>query len=596
MADNKKYLILTDSERKLETITKFLEPILTKANWKLFYVKPDSFPLKTKKTEMFFEPSGEPVFEEDKALHNLKISLMKADKVFICTNPDNEGEALAYHLQNLVLKHSEAAINRMHLEALTQEELFLYLKAAEKVDIDTAKAVIARNAINKFIELDYRVAVKRTGNITEVKNRYVPINLDVIGILHLMVEQERKRRTFLETKTFSIECEICEGKAKALSALRFLTKESTVEHIEKIRRAEDNFTLEVDFVQKQKILENQKPFITRTLLQYCNRKYGYQPTEVLEKLFYLYEQGLITYPITDRVSLNRQFSQQVWLHARQEELQIKKEYQNYFDKGVGEVIRPTKIIKPEDCEIKDPIAETLYRVIWERTINTQLKPTVITVQEADYTIDDGETLLMQTSGLIVNNQGPRKVKEKQVLEQKTLKNLGDMSIVEVITKPPQYYTIDSLIKDLHKNNIWDTENTIKAIDAMVVDRYIVLEEDKLILTRRGEFILEIILKLNPNLDLISIAQFKEDIEDIKNRKVDYLDIINEYKNTLKLRYVNSVRMDYPTECPQCMSKLNGKMDFFLKDPYVKCTKCDWWNYIDFDSDGNLRISAQYQKL
>lgn len=593
-----KYVVVAESAEKIETIKSLVHPVLSQ-KWKFYAVKPEYFSLVVKNKKLMFDDEGTPLIDINKGLYNFKTSAMGADKVFICTNPDDAGEALAYHLQDVVLKHSEASIIRVPLEAITKENIDLYMKSTERVDLGTAEAQIAREVIDTEIELGYKPTVRNIGSIVESKSHYIPLNFHVFAILRLLVKVERERRSFMPIKTMYVKCEICNGAAYAKS-LKFTLREDAIKHIEKIRKAEGELTLETDFAHKTKIINSYRPFTTVPLLKELFKKMKLSPKDALDKLMFLYEKGIITYPVTDRLSLNRQFAEQLWKEARKQGFKVKENYQQYYDSGTGEIIRPTQILHPEDTGLQKEYLE-IYKIVWDRTLSTQMKPTIVIDQDIDFLTSDEDQLLLTAKGRIIDREGATHIEATQEITEKTAKILGDMTIEEETTQPPPRYNYATLIDALNEDNIWRSMVTPQIVESMIKERMIIVTgEGELKSTRRGELVYSLVSAITPDLvDPVTVEQLEDDLQSIKDSEVDYREVIKEYQGMLtpyQFSSLKKVRVKYPKECPQCQFELTGGMNYNKREPYVKCGKCEWWNYIDFDADGNIRISSKFQQI
>jgi DNA topoisomerase-1 len=594
IAEKRKIVVITESRAKSKKLQELTTEV-SKHNWKFFEVTKEMFSLP--KTGAWIDEFLDPVWNVDKSIHNIKTSLLAADDAYICTDIDAEGEALAYKLQDIILKHSEARSRRIVIDEITQTNLTIALGAASVVDEALAKSHSARLVITKLLIEPLKVYIKRAGKLVDTKGHSLEYSLTIFPLLAEIVRNERARRTFIPQKLYYVDCEICKGKAKATS-LAYTTKESAFQLIDRIRNLEQGELLEIDYSEKSEEIKASSPATTSILFRDMILR-GWKPAEVIQAARILYDNGFITYFKTNRKSLNRRFAEKLWAYARAQKFQVRESPKNYLEPGYGEVIRPTSFLAPEELLYEDKIIKDLYEIVWFRTLNTQLLPSRIKKQAVDYITEDGYTTLLQAEGTVVEFLGTNPPEAIQQLDTKTLHRLGDMTIREEMSKPPARYTIAGLIKWLDEKAIGRAENYEEVLEQLIDNRFAQEDEKgEMVLTDRGELIHSTIANLSDDIsDPSFCAQFEEDLEAIASRKAEYADIVIEYSNWIKsLRMtVSKYEAPYPESCPQCLAPLRGMMDIKRINPYVKCKACSWWNFITFDAEGNIILSPNFQK-
>jgi DNA topoisomerase-1 len=586
--DIKKVVVITESAAKSARLQQLVSEFSGK-NWKFFEVSKDVFDCA--KTEHWLDDNLFPVWSIDKSIHNLKKSLMKADEAYICTDLDAEGEALAYQLQDLILKHSDARSRRIAIDELCLTNLTIALTGADIVDSNLAKAHFARLVIDKLVMDELKPFIKRAGRILDSKGHNLNYNIHTFSVLGEIVKRERERRAFTPQKRFYVEGHICKGKATGRS-LAFLTEDAAKRHIDKIREYLDEEVVEYDYAERSEVSKILPPFTTSTILRTMSAKHGWKPRETLQAARLLYDSGVITYYKTNRVAMNRRFAERLWVYARAQGLAVADVTKNYSAPGYGEVIRPTGFLKPEDLPVRDRIARDLYEMVWNRTISTQLQPAVTRKQEVDYLV--GDNVIFYAEGSSPEKPGLNAPVHKQTLEEKTLHKVREMTVREESTQPPARHTVASAIKWMDENAIGRPHLYVEVIENLI-DNIFVQEQDngELTLTARGEMIYTIIEKCVVDLiDPVFCAQIEEDLEDIISGRAEYTETVKAYQTWLRSLQLGKRKytLPYPTKCPSCKGQLKGAMDHKKCNPYVKCTACTWWNFISFDTEGQIVIS------
>ena len=341
-----------------------------------------------------FEPTYVIPAKAKKVVTELKADTDKADEVILATDPDREGEAIAWHLvqalglNNLKIKNSKLKIGRVVFHEITKHAIQEAMEHPRGLDQNLVDAQQARRVLDRLVgyKLSPFLWKKIRSGLSAGRVQSVAVRL--------VVEREREIQTFKAQEYWSVEADLSKrGKDKIFRARLIKDGEKTLDKLaikneaeaQKILKALNGAEYQVSSITKKEINRNPAaPFTTSTLQQEASRKLGFSAKQTMTLAQKLYETGLITYMRTD----SHNISQIALTQAREViEKQFGKKYtldkpRFYTNKSKGaqeahEAIRPTDLSKlPDEVRISDIGQRKLYDLIWKRTIACQMQPAV----------------------------------------------------------------------------------------------------------------------------------------------------------------------------------------------------------------------------
>jgi DNA topoisomerase I len=407
-----------------------------------------------------FVPHYEVVRGKEKVISEIKTLAKKADEVLLATDPDREGEAIAWHVQEAVgLKKAK----RVVFYEITKEAVEEALEHPREIDTDLREAQEARRVLDRLVGYDLSGLIWK-------KVRYgLSAGRVQSPALRIIMEREREIRAFVPTKFWVITAELEDGPKNNLTfaCSQEPTEKSEVEKILKLARGDDWQV--TDIKETQVARAPRAPFITSTLQQTASSRLGLAPSRTMSLAQKLYESGHITYMRTDSTNLGASARREI-------EILVKKKYgENYFESHVfakksknaqeaHEAIRPThmsvEIAGANEAEQK------LYTLIWQRTISSQMKSAeimrtkmVANLTEVKPPSEAMPDFWLNGSRILFDGwlkADPRSASEDVILPKLAVKEalkLLDIKSEEKATEPPAHYSEAGLIKELEKRGI-----------------------------------------------------------------------------------------------------------------------------------------------
>ena len=531
------------------------------------------------------------VIEDDKKdiVKKLLSLKKKADEVILATDPDREGEAIAWHLAQ-VLKLPIETTKRLEFHEITRNSITNAISNPRVINLDLVHSQETRRIIDRIIGfklsslLKSKIRSQSAGRVQSVT-------------LKMIVEHEKEINEFKSEEYWTINSSIEEkGKKYSLN----LTKVDGQNY--KLHNKEEadevlNYTKEnvkIDSIEKsERSVSSKEPYRTSTLQQDAFTKYGFKTRETTYLAQQLYEGieiegnlvGLITYIRTDSTKLSDVFVNQA------KEFIISKYGEKYFkgEKGVKDVkgaqdaheaIRPTNLeLTPQKVKpfVKDHVYK-LYKMIYERTLaslmsNKLLEVTVITLKNSHLTFElKGNRVIFDGYNVIKFDDNEQNILPEFV-ENKEYE-LIDVTSEQNFTKPPARYTEARIVKLMEDKGIGRPSTYSATIQTLVARKYVTSEKGVLIPTEQGILTSNVLNKYFKDLmNTEYTAEMETSLDKISEGKLSELEVIKEfyYPFIEHFEEVKSVMYKEPLKttgekCPLCGSDLvirNGKHGEFI---------------------------------
>lgn len=410
-----------------------------------------------------FEPKYEVSADKKKVISELKALVKKSDTVWLASDEDREGEAIAWHLKE-TLGLDDAKTKRIVFNEITKSAILKAIENPRSIDLNLVNAQQARRILDRLVGYEISPVLWK-----KVKPSLSAGRVQSVAV-RLIVERERERANFVSESSFKVTGIFTVGKSKLKAELnkRFATEKEAMDFLQACVNA--NFS--IDSVEtKPGKRTPAAPFTTSTLQQEAGRKLGFSVTRTMTLAQKLYEEGKITYMRTDSVNLSETAiegaSAQIASQFGKEYVQVRK----FANKTKGaqeahEAIRPTNF---EDFKVSsDAGAQRLYELIWKRTVASQMADAQLEKTTIDI-VGSGLKDKFQAKGEVIKFDGFLKVymestddeEEDDSTDSQLLPPVkkGDalqrqeITAVERFTSPPPRYTEASLVKKLEELGI-----------------------------------------------------------------------------------------------------------------------------------------------
>lgn len=556
MADK---LIIVESPAKANTIKKFLGGS-TKVVASMGHIRDLPKSKLGVDTEKDFEVQYINIRGKGDLIKNLKKDASSAKKVYLATDPDREGEAIAWHLANL-LGIDENTDCRVTFNEITKGAVQEAIKQPRKIDMNLTDAQQARRVLDRIV--GYKISpvlwkkVRRGLSAGRVQSVAVK----------LIVDREEEIEKFIPEEYWNIYATLLDEKSKKTFEAKFYGKNNkkmelhTKQDVDKILQEIEKETYIVTEVKKgQKKRTPAPPFTTSTMQQEASRKLGFTLKKTMSVAQGLYEGvkipekgtvGLITYMRTDSTRIS-----EVARVAAKQEI-VKKYGEQYYDnryyktnkeaQDAHEAIRPTYIdINPED--IKEALTNDqykLYKLIYNRFIASQMSSAIFdtisaTIGAGQYTFKANGQNLQFKGFMVLYVEGKDEKEEEEdtkIPDLQEKQKLISKTIIpkQSFTEPPPRYTEASLVKALEEKGIGRPSTYSPTITTILERRYIEKIQKQLSPTELGRIVNKLLTENFP--DVINVeftANMENEFDKIAEGKEEWKKVIKEFYGPFRI--------------------------------------------------------------
>ncbi|MEB2791451.1 type I DNA topoisomerase [Campylobacter upsaliensis] len=579
----KKDLIIVESPAKARTISNFLgnkyEVIASKGH--IRDLPKTSFGIKIE--EDHFVPEYRISKDHSALVKELKEKAAKAGQVYLATDEDREGEAIAYHIAKAIGK-DENSLPRIVFHEITQNAIEHALKNPRKLDINSVNAQQTRRLLDRI------VGYKLSPLLGQKIQRGLSAGRVQSAALKIIVDREKEIRAFVPLEYFSIdmifskdlEAELVEFDAKKLEKLSLTNKDRAKLILEECQKAE----FCVDKIEsKERKIAPPPPFMTSTLQQSASNRLGFTPKKTMMIAQKLYEgvkthqgtMGVITYMRTDSLNLAkeavkgaREFIKE---HFGKEYIPSKENIYTTKSKGAQEAheaIRPTNLSFTPELAAKylEKDELRLYTLIYNRFLACQMNPAI---SQSEGVFVRGGRALFKISGRRVLFEGFYKVygdmdKDKILPEFKKAEVLKTQKLTmsNHFTEPPSRYSEAGLVKKLESLGIGRPSTYAPTISILSARDYVVIEKKQLVPNEIAFSVTELLEKnFSDIVDSHFTSNLENTLDEIAENKADWQETLREFyypfmrkieegKSTIKSQKTFTKLEE---KCPQCGSEL-----------------------------------------
>jgi DNA topoisomerase-1 len=609
-----KNLVIVESPAKAKTIGKYLgKDYLVKAS--LGHVK--DLPKRDLAVDVDrgFEPKYEVIEGKKKLIQELRTAARAAESVYLAADPDREGEAICFHLQEeLQDRKRPSRIFRVMFNEITKNAIQKAFEKPLAVNVSLVEAQQARRILDRL------VGYKISPLLWDKVRRGLSAGRVQTVALRLIVEREREIRAFLKREYWTIDAHLHAKKPPLLSA-RFLKRNDESIDIPD-QAAADALVGQVaasEFVV-QSVANREKrrnpvpPFITSTLQQEAARKLRFSVKRTMILAQQLYEGveigsegsvGLITYMRTDSTRVSNDALDEVrQLIGERYGTRYRPDTANFYRskkdaQDAHEAIRPTAALRtPESVEkylAEDQLK--LYRLIWMRFVASQMVPAVFDQTTIDVTATgkDRAAYLFRATGSVQKFDGYLRVyeegKDQKDEEDEELRHklpavtqgevlkLKSLDPEQHFTEPPPRFTEATLVKELEADGVGRPSTYASILSTIQEREYVKKEGGKFHPTELGEVVTDLLLEsFNDLFEVTYTARMEQELDEIEEGKLDWREAMSEFYARFEAdlehasRNMTDIkRMEEPTDitCDKCGKPMVIKWGRHGK--FVACT-------------------------
>ncbi|NLW44609.1 MAG: type I DNA topoisomerase [Syntrophomonadaceae bacterium] len=601
----KKTLVIVESAAKARTIGKFLgQNYKVKAS--VGHVRDLPKSKMGVDIENGFQPKYITIRGKGALIKELREESEKADRVLLATDPDREGEAIAWHLSQ-VINLPEDAKCRIEFNEITKEAVKKAVKAPRGIDFNRVNAQQARRILDRLVgySLSPLLWAKVRKGLSAGRVQSVAVRL--------ICEREKEIQEFKPEEYWTIECILRTENGMTFSAkLHNVDGKKPVIANEAAARSLEARIMQAEFSvgkieQKERRRNALPPFTTSTLQQEAAKRLGFTPSRTMRVAQELYEGisigaegsvGLVTYIRTDSVRV----SSEAQAEARNYIIEtFKPDYYpskpNVYKsrktaQDAHEAIRPTSVYRrPEALKAflsRDQLR--LYRLIWSRFVASQMAAAVYDTVTVDI---HGDNLVLRANSSQLKFPGHLAVYEEKEDDNEAVESTGKIPELQIgqkvgvekvnpeqhFTQPPPRYTEASLVKLLEEKNIGRPSTYAPIIETIIKRGYVERKQKQLYPTELGTIVVDLLIQYFPEIMEVEFtAEMEENLDQIEEGERSWDQTVREFYHPFAARLerareemekVNIPDEPAGKECPQCGRPMLIKMGKFGK--FVACS-------------------------
>ncbi|HKY97774.1 MAG TPA: type I DNA topoisomerase [Gemmatimonadaceae bacterium] len=564
-----------------------------------------------------FEPEYVTIPGKEKTLSELKNAAKESREILLATDPDREGEAIAWHVASQVRRKNGAPIRRVLFHEITKDAVQTAISNAGQIDEKKVDAQQARRVLDRLVGYKASPVLWKT-----VKKGISAGRVQTVA-LRLLVEREREIKAFKPVEYWTVEAILEKEGREFVAKLHHINdkKASIPDEAAAQKILSDLAPLKTFGVTEVKRRERRKnpapPFTTSTLQQEAAKKLSFGSKRTMRLAQDLYEGielgsegsvGLITYMRTDSTRVSEVSAQQARDYVammygpefQSAALQLYGDGKARNTQDAHEAIRPTDPTRrPEHVKkYLKPDQFRLYELIWQRFTASQMAPARFDTTTVDFDLARVSLpYFFRSTGSVMKFEGYQKVyretreqgeRGKALEEEQPLPSMEvgeDVPVKQVtpsqhFTEPPPRYSEASLVKELERLGIGRPSTYASIISTLVDRRYAQLENRRFFPTELGDQVERVMVKSFPDVFNVQFTSHMEsDLDKVEEGDVNWRQMLEDFYGPFALSLKNADIEDLIAEahdlsaieterCPVCGGKLVARGGFF--GPFIAC--------------------------
>ncbi len=547
--EDKKHLVIVESPAKAKTIKKFLGNTY-KIEASMGHVRDLPKSQLGIDIENDYEPKYITIRGKGELLSQLRKEAKSADKVYLATDPDREGEAISWHLLH-ALNLKEKPISRITFNEITKNAVKKSISEAREIDMDLVNAQQARRILDRVVGYSISDLLWQ-----KVKGRLSAGRVQSVA-LRMICDREEEINSFIPEEYWTITAHLIDEYNNDIKAKFYGTEK---EKIELHNEAETNTIIEqvkqkefvvTDVKKGTRIKKPVAPFTTSTLQQEASKHLNMTTQKTMIIAQQLYEGvdikgegtiGIVSYIRTDSFRISDEAYEQAVQFIDET---YGKEYVNperavYKSKGktqdAHEAIRPTSASRTPES-IKDSLSKDqykLYKLIWERFIASQMSPAVydtlsVKIKCDKYQFRTGGSVLKFEGFLKVYNYSKEETEKIVNLEKEQILQQKEIEDIQHFTQPPPRFTDASLVKTLEEIGVGRPSTYAPTLTTIQTRNYVTKENKNLFPTELGEIVNDIMKNYFSDIvDIHFTATMEDKLDKVEEGKGEWKQIIREF--------------------------------------------------------------------
>jgi len=502
-----------------------------------------------------------------------------ADKIYLATDPDREGEAIAWHLKDC-LESTGKPIKRVTFNAVTKSAVNTAIKNPGDLNEDLFDAQQARRVLDRI------VGFMASEQLRHFFGPHLSAGRVQSVAVRLIVDREREIENFVPEEYWNIAANLAKPANLQEKFVAKYTKKVTDEKTAKKIKTDldkDNYVIK-DVISKEKSRNPLPPLTTPSLQKAVGNRYGFSVSKTMRAAQSLYESGFVTYIRTDSQRIEPEAIKSVRDYLTKNNYKVPTKPNIYGSKGSAqdahECIRPTDILQEPHKVFLSDDHQKVYRVIWERFVASQMEPAVY--DTVSVTVESSSGHLLKANGRTLKYEGwlaiatDHKKQGKDDIQLPVLAQKDKVVLVppkvkaeQKFTQPPPRFTEVGLVDELEKKGIGRPSTYAAIIEKIRGRNYVEVLKKSYHATDLGKKVVDSLAKHFQFMDYQYTAHMETRLDKVADGELGYVEMLDEFfipfqKECHKAELQESP--DYGIPCPECSERTilrHGRFGFYL---------------------------------
>jgi len=532
------------------------------------------------------------VISEDRidTLNNIMKAAKTCDQIFVASDPDREGEAIAWHLAKR-LEDFGKPIKRMVFNEIKKDKLLKAVKDVRDIDMNLFHSQEARRILDRLVGFMASPFLMNCIGPKLSAGRVQSV------VTRMVIDREREIEAFVPETFWTIQVNLSSDNKNG-----FITKYSgkltdlkTADSIRnKLSAATAKFTVTNVLAEEENKFPN-APLVTSTLQQIMSKVHGFGADRTMKAAQALYEGGYCTYIRTDSVRVGDEALAEVRAWLKDNKHEIPKKPNVYKNKDAAqdahECIRPSdlNLLPHDNFAMIDPDEKLVYETIWKYFVASQMVPAVYNTLKVTAQLNGDPTIEVKASGKALKSKGfleilgvtdDSKIEIPNLLVGQTLSHFGKIPVQmeKKQTQPPARYSEDKLIKELVKRNIGRPATYADLLSKITARNYVEKKGNVYHATELGKKITDELIKFFTFMDYDYTALMEQNLDEVESGKVNHIDMLKKFYPSFK----NEIDMAYTNHgaslCDKCGSPMSTRTAKASGEKFMACSaypKCQF---------------------
>ena len=578
---SKKKLVIVESPAKSKTIEKFLG-----SDYRVLASMGHIRDLPSYRMGINIKDNFSPQYELSKDKKKIIDELIKEAKktscIYLAPDPDREGEAIAWHLYEILKEHCPEFV-RVQFNEITKNAVLNAFKLNGKIDFNRVNAQQARRLLDRLV--GYRISPLLQGQKSGAKSAG---RVQTVA-LRLIVQREREIRKFSPQEYWSLKANLLDFDCE-LQLAKIDKEKVDIPNKEKMDIILDALSNQKLVFAQSKVTSKKRnpypPFITSTLQQEASSSLGMNPSQTMRVAQQLYEGiqteegtvGLITYMRTDSVNLSNDVIKMIrsFVQENYGDNYLPKTAKKFKSKeGAHEAIRPTSIVRTPDYMSKflDDKQLKLYSLIWRRAVASQMSPARFEQKSIELFNEKNQKYLFKATvsklvfpGFLIVYKGEESKKEKELpdLQKGQLYSIKKLLPEQHFTEPPPRFSEATLVKELEAHNI-GRPSTYASIVRVIQDRdYVDKIKGRLKPSVKGEEVCDYLInRFNTLFAVEFTAEMEKELDQIEVGNIDWSSMLSNFYSNLE-KWILEVKKENAVDNDKVLLLINSLLQADIK--------------------------------